>query len=152
MTQTKSWGRKFEANQAALRVLYERQERLHDAAPELLDALKTARRVVLTVACGTTAAYIREALEVIDAALAKAEAAMTGGLTPAPAVPLIRVCAWHTPKPEIDRLNQQHPGSNHARHVPDACKAKFLQRDRLMRTSPPSTPHEMRSCVGRAER
>jgi fructoselysine-6-P-deglycase FrlB-like protein len=74
MTQTKSWGRKFEANQAALRVLYERQERLHDAAPELLDALKTARRVVLTVACGTTAAYIREALEVIDAALAKAEA------------------------------------------------------------------------------
>jgi hypothetical protein len=26
------------------------------------------------------------------------------------ALPLIRVCAWHTPKPELDRLNRVHPG------------------------------------------
>jgi hypothetical protein len=46
--------------------------RLIAAAPELLDALRTARKV-LTVACGTEAPYIRVALSSIDAAIAKAE-------------------------------------------------------------------------------
>lgn len=42
------------------------------AATELLDALKTARRVLLWT-YGTTSPYVREAVEVIDAALKKAE-------------------------------------------------------------------------------
>ncbi len=46
--------------------------RLITAAPELLDALKVARRV-LEVACGTTAPYICEALKITDHAIAKAE-------------------------------------------------------------------------------
>lgn len=41
-------------------------------APALLDALKTARRV-LEVACGTKAPYIVEAFKIIDPAIAKAE-------------------------------------------------------------------------------
>jgi hypothetical protein len=40
--------------------------------------------------------------------------------------PLIRVCAWHTPKPEIDRLNQQHPGQITHGMCP-TCAAKFLR-------------------------
>jgi hypothetical protein len=46
--------------------------RLIAAAPDLLEALKTARRV-LEVACGTEAPYIREAFKVIDPAIQKAE-------------------------------------------------------------------------------
>lgn len=42
------------------------------AVPDLLDSLRTARRV-LTVACGTEGPYIRIALANIDAAIAKAE-------------------------------------------------------------------------------
>jgi|KBSSwiStaDraftv2_1062776.scaffolds.fasta_scaffold1138649_1 hypothetical protein len=42
------------------------------AAPDLLEALKVARRV-LEVACGTKAPYIRAAFDVIDPAIAKAE-------------------------------------------------------------------------------
>jgi hypothetical protein len=51
---------------------------------------------------------------------------MTGGLTPAPAVPLIRVCAWHTPQPELDALNRQFPGRvTHGMCA--ACKTQFEQ-------------------------
>ena len=52
----------------------ERQANRHliAAAPDLLAALKTARRV-LEVACGTTAPYIREAFKQIDVAIDKAE-------------------------------------------------------------------------------
>lgn len=46
--------------------------RLIAAAPDLIDALHVARRV-LVVACGTEAPYIREALKILDAAVAKAE-------------------------------------------------------------------------------
>ncbi len=52
----------------------EAQARLREAAPELLAALKLARRV-LTVACGEEAPYIRAAFAQIDPAIAKA----TGG-------------------------------------------------------------------------
>lgn len=37
---TKSWGPEFEANQAALRVAYEAQERIRDAGPDMLQALR----------------------------------------------------------------------------------------------------------------
>lgn len=47
--------------------------RLIGAAPELLDALKTARRVLAVVGRLHETSMTREALEVIDAALAKAE-------------------------------------------------------------------------------
>ncbi len=45
---------------------------LHAAAPELLEALKLARKV-LSVACGEEAPYIRIAFSKIDPAIAKAE-------------------------------------------------------------------------------
>lgn len=45
------------------------------AAPDMLEALRVARRV-LEVACGTTAPYIREALKLIDPAIAKATGAV----------------------------------------------------------------------------
>lgn len=48
---------------------------LISAAPELLDALKTARRALAFVVHvnGVSVAYVHETLEVIDAALMKAE-------------------------------------------------------------------------------
>lgn len=53
----------------------EANARLIAAAPELLDTLKTTRRV-LEVACGTSAPYIREAFQRIDPVIAKAEGAI----------------------------------------------------------------------------
>jgi hypothetical protein len=46
-------------------------------------------------------------------------------MTPAPLVAIIRVCAWHTPKPELDALNAKHPGQvTHGMCA--VCEGKFL--------------------------
>jgi hypothetical protein len=47
---------------------------------------------------------------------------MTPNPTPAP---LIRVCAWHTPKPELDRLNRQHQG-NVTHTMCPSCEARMF--------------------------
>jgi hypothetical protein len=41
-------------------------------------------------------------------------------------IALIRVCAWHTPKPELDRLNRVHPGQITHGLCP-SCEARMFQ-------------------------
>jgi hypothetical protein len=72
---TKDWGPEFEANQAALRVLYEQQERLREAAPDLLAALKAMVAIYDGVRDVLICKTVIDTLARADAAIKKAEAA-----------------------------------------------------------------------------
>ena len=63
------WGTEFEANQAAMSEAYQQQERLKNAAPALLSALKRLRD--LPVNCSLQ--EDREAWAIANAAIAAAE-------------------------------------------------------------------------------